>query len=64
MLAGAGAKAAEAVRNGEDATEGWALPRGPQLSLLGGPGDRTGPDDHTGVVIFSSIRWLFENSLR
>lgn len=69
MLAEAGARAAEAVRDGEDPAKGRALPRGPQLLFLPGPwswgrGDGAGPDDHAGGVIFSSIQWLFENSLR
>lgn len=51
---------AEAARNGEDATKGWALPRRPQLFFRAGPGDRTGPDDDMSVVIISTIKWLFK----
>lgn len=59
MLAEAGAKAVETGRNGEDPVKGRALPYRAQLSFLPGPRDRAGPDNHTGIIIFSSIKLPF-----
>lgn len=67
MLVGADAQAVKPVGNGEDPMKGWALPHRAKLSFLPGPRDRAGPDNHTGIIIFSSIKLLFfffENSLR
>lgn len=50
MLAGAGAKAAETARKGENPTKGQARPHMPQLSFPLGLRDRAAPVDHTGVV--------------